>query len=160
MSQPNVHVQEGDTNISLGSNSSVMSNSGNLVIGFGKDQSRNLDNSLSDRMDGTDNAIVIGNGYLKGVEVGTTTERTSVETKVPDRCILIGNNASIPTDVNGLADSGTTDGHIIIGSSDTDGDLFPPGGVVNGGIGTVSIPLWYNGVRYVLQANVQASIPP
>jgi hypothetical protein len=153
-----VHVQDGDSNISIGSNPSVMADFSNLVVGSGKDQSRNIDGTLSDRMDGTECSVVIGNGCLRGIGVGTSIERTSIETKVPDFCILLGSNATIPTDIDGLPDP-NTDGHLILGSGEAEGSLQAAGGVVNGGLGQASIPIWYNGTRYVLQANAQAAPP-
>jgi hypothetical protein len=159
MSQPNVHVFEGDTNISIGTDNSNIRNSQNIIIGGNKSESLNAaGNTLQLRLSETINSVIIGNGVVKGVEVGTTTVRTSELTKVPNNCIMLGNDVAIPTEVSG-ATAGNTNDHLILGSGAFNEGLIEAGGVVNGGVGAASIPIWYNGVRYVLQANEQAAPP-
>jgi hypothetical protein len=129
------------SNISLGSDSSIMKNGRNVVIGNEVSSSNG-----SDRMDGTSGAIVIGNGPIKGVQAGTTTNNTSALTKIPNGSIMIGKNPAVPTQAGtGVADVNSVD-HLILGSGIAADGLV--GATTEVVANTDTIPFWYNGKRY------------
>jgi len=151
MSQPQVHVKNGNSNISFGSDASKMKNSNNLVIGNGKAESRSTDAppKIEPRMAATDNAIIIGNGAIRGRRAkalgAAAAYATKAATVVPNGAIMIGNNVSIPVEDNtdGTPAANIED-HLIFG------DALVPAAVSAATDSTHSIPIWYNNRRYKL----------
>ena len=140
MSQPKLFIDK--SNISVGSDSSVMNNGRNIVIG--SEVSSSGGNS---RMGATVNAIVIGNGPIKGVEAGTTTVNTSALTQIPNGSIMIGKKPAVPTQAGTGANDINTPDHLIFGSGAAGDGLVA---ATNSGDldATHTIPFWYNGKRY------------
>jgi hypothetical protein len=148
MSQPNVHVLEGNNNISLGSDTSIMKDSQNIVIGARVSESSdaNSPRAIRKRMDDTQKSIIIGNN-LKGVESGTQNEVTNFRTKIPSGAFILGNPPTVPCKPDGEKATGT-DFHLIFGSSKFEDALISDEATT--ATATRGIPIWYNGRRYLL----------
>ena len=144
MSQPNVHVQSGNSNICIGTDPQNVRDAGNIVVGFNKSESRSAgapqDAVLQLRLSETSGATIISSGVLRGHEAGGEVDTTSGNTKVPSGCILLGQNAVIPTTGDGSPSA--VNELILTGLANTEGIPVPSHG----------IPVWYNNTRYLLSA--------
>lgn len=147
MSQPKVFLN--DTNISLGSDTSIMRDGKNVVIGnqISESPNANAPFAVRKRMDDTFGSVVIGNGALKGVVKDTEDEITNNNTKVPSGAVIIGNPPTVPCEPNGDKANGS-DFHLIFGSGLPDDSLIDDEPTT--ATATRGIPIWYNGRRYLL----------
>lgn len=151
MSQPNVHVQAGNTNICLGTNPQRVRDGNNIVIGSDKSESREAGAPasalLQQRLEETSGAIIVSGGVLRGHELGTTTDVTSGNTKVPSGSILLGQTAVYPSTVDG---SPTATNELILSGLAGVGAIPVP---------THGIPVWYNNTKYLLSAQQVSPAP-